>query len=458
MHDPAVGFGGTRFFPLSFAAHAALSKTGMPLLLAGELLSLAAGALAALGAARFLRRAGHGPLAAAGLGALVLAGFAGQHALAAVRGDLPAAALALWGVGALLPRSRPAAPQEATALPWAEGLGPARPGPPVVGSAALLVLAFAAKPTALAAAGAGVVYLVMRRERGRALSLALAVAAGCGAVVLGADHAAGGRFLPMLRELGPGGLGPYDVLLAPVRLVTRLWREDPAGLTLLAAAGVAFTFTPRVGIRRGGEARVLAALWLAAASVATLAVLASPGTGVNHLLDLEVPAALLLGTCVVGAARGLVRPAAAMAAAAGLTTAVLVWRHDRSESRLDAIREALHASAEGAPAPLLSEDPLLPLLAGERPYAADPWMLRLASERDPAIARPLLEGLEQGSFRAVVLLRSVDAKDADEWFARELGHAALARIRSRWTLRLVAGPYHVYRYDPGVQASSGSGR
>lgn len=457
LHDPAVGFGGTRFFPLTFAAHAALVKAGVPLLLGGLALSLAAGVLAVAGAARFLRRAGYGPLAAAGLGALVLAGFAGQHALAAVRGDLPAAALTLWGTGALLPRRVPLDPGRAGGLVWVAGRGPTSSRPAVLPAAFFLVLAFAAKPTALAAAGAAVLFLLLSRERVRALGLALAVAAGCAAVVFGTDVASEGRFLPMLRDLGAGGLGPRDLLAAPARLAARLWREDPAGLALLAAAGTGFAFTVRTSTRRPRRragARALAALWLAAALGATLVVMASPGTGVNHLLDLEVPAALLLAACAVAPARRAVRPAASLVAAAGLATAVLLWRHDRAVSRIDAMQDAIYAAADGAPAPLLSEDPLLPLLAGERPYALDAWMLRLAAERHPSLARPLLDGIEHGKFRAVVLLRSADAHDADEWFEREFGPAALAAIRSRWKLRLVAEPYHVYRYDPGVQAST----
>jgi hypothetical protein len=435
LHDPVLGFGGTRFFPLTFAAEAGLLRAGVPLLLAGELLSLAAGVLAAAGAARFLRRAGHGRRAAAGLGVLVLAGLAGQHALAAARGDLPAAALAIWGMGALL------APRRARS-----------PGRPVA-AALLLALAFAAKPTAIAPAAAGAAFLALRGERRRALLLALAFAGGCAAAVFATELASHGRFLTQLGALGAGGLGPGDLLRAPARLAARLWGDDPAGLALLAAAVAALVFTQGHYDRRG--ARTLAALWLAAAFLATLAVLASPGTGVNHLLDLEVPAALLLATCARVPGPRAARTAAAFAAAAGLATAALVWRGDRSASRLAAVEEAVGA-AGGAPGPLLSEDPLLPLLAGERPYALDAWMLRLAAERDASLARPLLDGLEDGAFRAVVLLHGVEAPDADEWFGREFGPGALARIRSRWTLRLVAGPYHVYRYDPGVQASAGS--
>jgi hypothetical protein len=138
----------------------------------------------------------------------------------------------------------------------------------------------------------------------------------------------------------------------------------------------------------------------------------------------------------------------AAVALAGLAAALLLWHRDASPGRLAAVRAALAAADPGAPAPLLSEDPLLPLCAGERPYAVDAWMLRLAAQRDPAAAAPLVAGLRAGAFRAVVLLHGAEAPDADDWFSRELGTAALTVIRERWRETLVIGPYHVYRFSP----------
>lgn len=441
LHDPALGYGGTRLFPLAFALHAALLRAGAPLLPAGLLLSLAAGGLAVAGAARFLRRAGHGPLAAAGLAPLILAGFAGQHALAAVRGDLLAAALALWGLGALLPR---------------EGGRPGARGGGWGVAAALFALAFAAKPTTLAAAGAGIAFLLLRGELRRALALAAGVAAGSAAAVLATELLSGGRFLALMGALGAGGAGPGNLLRAPVRLLDLLWRADPQGLAVLAAGIAAALFTYREGGARAGPAgpRALAGLWLAASGASTLVILSSPGTGVNHLVDVEAAAALLACACASGPpGRGVrvSRGAAAATALAGIAAAALIWRGDLQQSRRAALRAAL-AAAAGAGGPLLSEDPLVPLAAGERPHVLDAWMLRLAAARDPALAAPLLSGLRRGAYRAVVLLHDVQAPGAEEWFSVQLGAAALAELRGRWRKTFTAGPYHVYRYDPPVHA------
>jgi hypothetical protein len=425
LADPALGYGGTRFFPLAFTLHAALLHAGLPLFTAGRLLALAEGLAAFAGAAWFLRRAGLDRWPAAALAVLPLAGFSGQFALGAVRGDLLAAALSIWALGWLLPARGPSG---------RAGLAPA---------ALLLVLGFLAKPTSVAAIAAAVAFLALRGERRRALALGLAVGAGCVVAVAAVDFLSSGRFLALLGLLGPGGAGPSNVVHAPLRLAEVLVREDPAGLALLAAAAVALPQAigpPRL-VR---PAVLLAALWAGAALLATVGTLASPGTGVNHLLDLEGPAALLASAALAGGGTALGGATVALAAAAGLATAAAGWHRDLTGGRLAQIRGTLEAAAGDGP--VLSEDPLVPLRAGERPYLVDSWAVRLAATRDPEIARLLLERLRSGGFRAVVLLDDADAPDADEWFSRDLGPAALAEIRAAWRPAASTGPYHVYRY------------
>jgi hypothetical protein len=134
-----------------------------------------------------------------------------------------------------------------------------------------------------------------------------------------------------------------------------------------------------------------------------------------------------------------------------------MWHRDLGGGRLGALRVALQGAASGTAAPLLSEDPLAPLCAGERPFLVDSWVLRLAAARDPEIARPLLERLRGGGFRAVILLHGTDTPGADAWFSRDLGPAALAEIRGHWRPALAAGPYHVYLYAPAGAAPTRPG-
>jgi hypothetical protein len=463
LQDPALGWGGTRAFPLAFALHAALLRAGVPLLPAGFALSAAAGLLAVLGVGLLLRRAGLGHGAAAALAPLALAGFAGQHAIAAIRGDLLAVALQALALGLVVGPALSARPSTPPALP--------APSSPVALASLLLALAFAVKPTALTALAPAALLLLLRGDRRAAVRLALLTGAGAAAVIAATELLSGGRFLALMRACGGGGAGPADLVRAPLRLALLLAVEDRAGLVLLGAAAVALAATaPRTlgGWRAPGSAGVLlASLWLLAAGAGLLAVLASPGTGVNHLLELEVACAVALGTCAAPHLERhsnwhaqseplalLGRLAAPAAAAAGVVLALTIWRDDLRSSRLAEIRAAIAVLPRGA-GPVLSEDPLVPLLAGQRPLSADTWMLRLAGARDPELLRPLLRALAAGRITAVVLLQDAMGPEASSWYAGNLGAEALAEVRRSYRLAARAGRYRVYRFAPTTGSAAG---
>jgi hypothetical protein len=431
LHDAALGYGGTRDFPLVFALHAALLRAGLGLLASGWALSAAAGGLLASSAFLLLRRAGLARAPAAAFAALALGGFAGQHALSAIRGDLLPVALSALALAVL-----------------------ARPGGAgrVAAAAVLLALAFAAKPTALSAAVAGASWLALRGERRRAAALAAGVGALALAALLATDALSRGRFLAVLWVCAVDG-GVQGLVRAPVRLAAELALADPAGLVLVAAAAVAVAAAaPGLAraVRRGPPPPLLLpALWLAAALVAACAVFTSAGVGLNHLVELEAAAALTLGAATRGPAPRAARLAAPLAAAASLALVLAIWRGDLRTSRLAELRATVRALPAG---PILSEDPTVPLLAGARPVLADAWMLREAAAADPAIARAIADELARGRYPAVVLFEDLDSPEADRWYAgRNLGLPVVAAIRRAYRPAGTFGRYHLYvRSAPGA--------
>jgi hypothetical protein len=430
-------YGGTRYFPLAFAAQAGLLRLGAPRLAAAYGASLAAGAFLALGVFLLLR-AGGGPRgAAAASAALAFAGFAGQHALSAGRGDLLPVALSALALAAI-----------------ARGPTPGR----VAAAGVLLALSFAAKPTALTAAGAAVAFLALRRARGAAVALAALVAAGAGAALVATDALSSGRFLAGLRALASGGARVETALRAPVRLAEELAVGDPAGLVLALGGAAAFAASlPALRRSWGREAsearrasprlddpRLLPALWLAAAWAGALAVFASPGTGVNHLVEIEAASAALLGACALapGRARAVARAAAPAAALAGIVLVAALVREDLASSRLAEIRAVVRALPAGR---VLSEDPLVPLLAGERPAVLDAFSLRLAAARDPALAGALSGALRRGEFAAVVLFADPGSPAADAWYAEgNLGLPLARAIAAGYRRGSAIGRYRLH--------------
>ncbi|WP_242344996.1 hypothetical protein [Anaeromyxobacter terrae] len=427
MLDPDVGYGGTRWFPLAFAAHAALRRAGLDLIGAGYALSLATGILSVTAAYLLLRRAGLPRAPGAALAALTLGTFATQYSLSSIRYDLLPVGLGTLGLAAL-------------------ARGPSRRA--LAAAAFLFALGFAAKPTALTAPAAAVAWLLIRRERRAALTLGAAVAAAMVAVLGLTNAISDGRFFEIVEATAAGGGSVRDLVVAPARLAHEIAVEDPAAIGLLGAAVAAALAGSRGHVRasRRGAARpaLLPALWLGAALAALVVVYASPGTGVNHLVEVEVAAALSLGVAwrARGTAGSIARGLAPVTCALGVVVVAGMAREDLGRSRLGELRAVAAALPPGA---LLSEDPLLPLLAGQRPFVLDTWMFRLASERDPALARPLLDGLRRDEFAAVVLFQDLDAPGARRWYDRgNLGLEVVGEVARHYRLAERYGRYHLY--------------
>jgi len=464
-------YGGTRYFPLVFALEAGLARVGVPLIPgaghsvssgghstfsgavsgaghqvsdgrysalpaigAGQVVSLGAGLLLVAGLAALLVATGARRPDALATGVLAFAGLAGQRALADARGDLLPVALSALALAAV---ARSGGDRERA--------GGTRASLPAL----LLILAFAAKPTALSAAAAAAMAFAARGARRAALALAALVAAGSAGMVLATDALSHGRFVSALRACAVAGVSSRTALAAPARLVGEAAREDPAGLALLALAAVALAAAAPALVRaaRAGTAdpRLVPALWLAAAWPAAVAVYASPGTGVNHLVEVEAASASLLaasGLVTARRARAGAKVACAVAAAGGLLGAAALWRADRSSSRLAEVRAVV---ALLPPGPVLSEDPLVPLVGGASPRVLDPFALRAAASSDPSFGAHLESALRAGAFPAIVLLVDADGPGAAGWYGRgNLGLPLVAAIRAGYRPAGAQGRYHVY--------------
>jgi hypothetical protein len=140
--------------------------------------------------------------------------------------------------------------------------------------------------------------------------------------------------------------------------------------------------------------------------------------------------------------RGHHRAARAGDVRAGVVVAAGMAREDLASSRLAELRGVAAALPPGV---VVSEDPLLLIVAGQRPLVLDGFMLRLAAERDPAVARPLLDGLRRDEFAAVVLLQDLESPDARGWYRRgNLGLEVVGEVARHYRLAERYGRYHLY--------------
>lgn len=417
----ALGTGGTRYMPLFFLLHGGLIKLGVAPLSAGVLLTLgSAGALVA--ASALLLRQLEIPRSIAWPAALLVLGAVSfEMMLLTVKGDFLAAALNLGGVALALAARRMGG----------RGL--------LIGSAALFAAAFLTKITTLFGLGALTAWLLGRREWRIAVSLSafsgILIAIGVGLSVWASD----GRMVESFRAVAGGDTNLAFALTAPTRFVAEC-AGDPLALVLfLGLIGCVF-FLWRT------SAGALPILLILSTFSVTLVIFGSPGTGANHLIDPLVTAVIALACVLKQSGSG--RAWAGLTAGAFGLGIVIAWlpgvpsirsfftQHHRPE--IAAVQE-FTARAGGAVAhPIFSENPLIPIIAGQRPFAADLFNLELMLRHDAALRSEMLGRFRAGEFGSVVLanwpgifLRDVDSPD-DPLIA-----ATLPRLRA--TLRVAEG-------------------
>lgn len=390
-----LGTGGTRYMPLFFSLHGAAINLGLPLVGSGVALTLISALLFIGSLGLLLRQLGVAP-AIAWPATLLMTGTVTFAMMSlTVRGDFLAAALNLAGVAMAL-----SAHQSDRSPRW-------------TWAGVLFGAAFLTKLTSVFGLIAVVGWLVSQRKPrfvGRLLAgFGLTVLLGLGGAYFFSD----GRIWDSFRAVAHGGTNGTSWWIGPGRFLQVVGRDPMLLILTIPAIGLLFT------LRRSVHPLVL---WLAAATLAiTIIIFTSPGTGANHLLDIAALAVLVLAL----AAQSGRHSAQWMGATAGILgiSIVTTWfpgipsipkffiQHGRPAMTAPAeFRQLAGPDAQ----PVLSENPLIPLLIGERPFVADAFNLDLMSRSDDAFRDTFTALLKTGHFGSVVLTDSPGA------FARDV--------------------------------------
>jgi hypothetical protein len=375
------GYGGTRFFPLFFCLHAAGIGLSGSWRFSGYVLSAISVVFLLAGVYYLLRKLGLDRwLAVAGCAA-VLAGTSVQDALLTIREDGLAAALNVWGVA------------------MCAGQCSRRR---LYFSALLFSLAFATKETSVFGAGGLFLALLLNKKTGDAVRLVIATALGYTTVVVIMCVASRGRAFEGLRLTLATGSGFYSLLNSPITMVEAMnsYREE---MILLALALTALVLM-RVRLR-------LPSLWFLCTLAVTLVIFSSEGTAGNHLVDLLVASVVVFA--VWTSELSLPDLGIALLASASLVAwlgLMVQHRYDDLVPVHTQLQEIVRATA-GSGKPILSDNPLVPLAAGQHPYVLDAFMFRVLQDRVPNFGDPMWQMLRERRFGAVVL---VDNPDSDE--------------------------------------------
>jgi hypothetical protein len=421
----ASGYGGSRYFPLHFVLHAAAMRLIGDPIRAGFVISSCSLALLMGGVYALLRRLGTPLLLAASCAAFVLVAHPAQEALLAIKGDGLAAALNVWGM--------------------AIAVGATTGGPGLLGAAALFALAFATKVTTVSGLGAAVLWLFVTGRRSAAVTLACATAIGM-AIVLGLMYVGShGVVFAVMRASASGGASIRDILSAPLTLAKQA-RRVPETLVFVQLGCAALLATL---VRARPLSSPAPYLFVCVLAITTI-IFGSPGTDTNHLIDLHVASIVMVGSWMAtrrtpmadfaGAALLVAAMAASLSLVSGLANA-------KSEQRRGRFADALRLIPDTS-RPILAQNPLVPVAAGQRAYVLDPFLIRVNMDKDPAFGDRLWRALEAQDFSAVVLERDPRADRNRELYRVILGDRFIDEVERFYVVAGTVGTRTIYLPRP----------
>ena len=418
-------YGGTRYFPMLFLLIAALMRAGMAAIPAGLTVSLVGLIMLAAAVAILLKRlAVPSMLAALGTALTVAPYFIHQTAFA-VRCEPLAAAFAVLGLAVLVPLDARAESTRRVLL-----------------AAALFVCAFMTKVTCVYGPAAAVLALLLAGRRRAALKLGAATAAGAVLFLVAMDLASHGRAIESFRACALAGSSISSLFTpqAVTRLVTLIGTSHLLTVVFLLATA-AIAVSRRVFFQ-------LPVLYLLAAAGITAVIFTSPGTILTSQIVDAYVAAIVVLTTTTAAQSGRLRSAGYVVlvgltmwtAAQNLVRVSSMIAQGAARSGRDA-RQALIAGVNACEGTLLSESPLIPLIAGRRPILLDPFAFHVVALNRPEIGNDLVERLRRREFACVVLEQDLESPRGRAWYTNvNLTKGVMDAVLQHYALdRTIAG-------------------
>ena len=212
-----------------------------------------------------------------------------------------------------------------------------------------------------------------------------------------------------------GGTGLAGFAAGPWNMVVQAARLDPAVLLFVFLALLVLVQV----LLTAKFLQNLPALFFVAVLAVTAIIFGSPGVNENLLLDLQVAAVVLIASWLANATVPLRKQLGicALALVILLAAVPLLRKFKNGDRRFHPDRfQKVLAVVGDTHKPILAENPFIPVLAGQQPYVLDPWMLRLLRSRIPNFGEPLLVGLRQQAFGAVVLCMGDPKTKFGQWW------------------------------------------
>jgi hypothetical protein len=218
--------------------------------------------------------------------------------------------------------------------------------------------------------------------------------------VLVLNYLSQGRMIEAMKYCSTGGAVFWK---GPVKMFKNIVAYDTSGLMVIISAIAAIMF---LNLRK---LTGILALTFIISGVATVMMFLSPGVDINHLLDLEVIAIILLASFAAEQTmpRKFILSILTVITVFASISTMAFWRNDEQSP---ARKEGLEAVEllKKRNHPLLIEDTALSVIAGQRPFLLDPFSLRLARMNNEEFDRDFIGKIRQQFFGAIILMGNPD--------------------------------------------------
>jgi hypothetical protein len=393
-------YGGTRYFPMLFVLTAGLMRLGLNAVPAGVFVSMLGLVAMSVAVALLLKRLGVPRSQVLAASALSIAPYFVHETAFAIRCEPMAAAFAIFGLAAITPFETRAASASNILL-----------------AAVLFVAAFLTKITCVYAPAAATLALLLAGRRAAAVKVAAITSLGALVTVGLVNYISDGRAIESFRACALAGSSPLS-LLSPAA-VTRAVELIGTSHLLTVVFMVALV---ALIIRRTAWAS-LPALYFVATTAITGIIFTSPGTTLtSQIVDAYVAAVVVLVAslsvqsakvrdlaCVLLCALGVW-----MAAQNGIKIVEMV-RANVIAAGMDHRRELISQVARCGGV-ILSESPLMPILAGQRPVLLDPFAFHVVALNRPLVEKNLIDRLGRREFPCVILEQDPMTERGRGWY------------------------------------------
>lgn len=255
-----------------------------------------------------------------------------------------------------------------------------------------------------------------------------------------------GRFAENMQWLASGGMDKGSIQITLARLIYALRQSPSFAAILLVAFYVAITriLSGRTSIWELYFLAVVGATWI---------IFASPGTGTNHLLELEAAALIIVASFVNDCRdhpaadlklRGSVLVLLAIAAPVHFSA----WSPVRSAQAItaDELRRAV-----GADEVILTEDASIDAALGRRPTVMDAFAFRLLSEKGAIDDRELTLRVRRHEFAKLIMMRRIDVAEESLAPRFHFGPRVTDALREEYRFESTIGGYSIFRPRSAVE-------